>query len=124
MCAKLLHLCPALCDPMGCSPPGFSISWILQARILEWVTISDSNIYILYYIYYIMHYTIHIYIHYAYTLGFAKKFVHVSLYHLREKLKQLFWPTQYMCIYEYVCVTKKTQFSGYSDHRCLLFSLG
>ena len=31
--------CPILCDPMDCSPPGFSIHEILQARILEWVAI-------------------------------------------------------------------------------------
>ena len=30
--------CPTLCDPStDCSPPGFSIHGILQARILEWV---------------------------------------------------------------------------------------
>ena len=33
-----LHLCLTLCDPMDCSPPGFSVHRILQARILEWVT--------------------------------------------------------------------------------------
>ena len=27
--------CPTLCDPMGCSTPGFSILGILQVRILE-----------------------------------------------------------------------------------------
>ena len=33
--------CQTLCaDPMNCSLPGFSIHGILQARILEWVTIS------------------------------------------------------------------------------------
>ena len=29
--------CPALCDPMDCSPLGSSVHGILQARILEWV---------------------------------------------------------------------------------------
>ena len=33
------QLCPTLCDPMDCSPPGSSVHEILQARILEWVTI-------------------------------------------------------------------------------------
>ena len=28
------------CDPMDCSPPGFSVHGISQARILEWVAIS------------------------------------------------------------------------------------
>ena len=27
--------CPTLCDPMDCSPPGFSVHEIFQARILE-----------------------------------------------------------------------------------------
>ena len=30
--AKLLQLCPTLCDPMDCRPPGASIHGILQAR--------------------------------------------------------------------------------------------
>ena len=29
--------CPTLCDPMDCNPPGSSVCWILQARILEWI---------------------------------------------------------------------------------------
>ena len=38
MCrTKSLQLCPTLCNPMDCSPPGFSVHGILQARILEWV---------------------------------------------------------------------------------------
>ena len=40
MHGKSLQLCQALCDPMDCSPPGSSVHRILQARILEWVTIS------------------------------------------------------------------------------------
>ena len=36
--------CPALCNPMDCSPPGSSVHGIFQARILEWVTISYSRI--------------------------------------------------------------------------------
>ena len=35
---------PTLCNPMHCSLPGFSIHGILQARTLEWVAISCSNI--------------------------------------------------------------------------------
>ena len=31
------------CDPVDCSPPGFSVYGILQARILEWVAISSSR---------------------------------------------------------------------------------
>ena len=36
--------CPALCDHMDCSPPGFSIHGFSQARTLEWVAISFSNV--------------------------------------------------------------------------------
>ena len=35
--------CPALCDPMDCSPPASSIHGISQARILEWVAIPSSR---------------------------------------------------------------------------------
>ena len=35
--------CPILCDPMDCSPPGFSVHGILQARMLECVAISFSS---------------------------------------------------------------------------------
>ena len=34
---------PILCDPMDCSPPGFSVHGILQARILEWVAKPSSR---------------------------------------------------------------------------------
>ena len=40
---KLLQLCPILCDPMDCSPPGSSFCGISQARILEWVAIPLSR---------------------------------------------------------------------------------
>ena len=42
-CAKLLQSCPTFCNPMDCNPPGSSVLWILQARILEWVAISFSR---------------------------------------------------------------------------------
>ena len=35
--------CPTLCNPVDCSPPGSSVSGILQARILEWVAIPFSR---------------------------------------------------------------------------------
>ena len=31
--------CLTLCDPMDCSPPGFSLYGVFQARILEWAAI-------------------------------------------------------------------------------------
>ena len=30
-------------DPMNCSPPGFSVRGIIQARILEWIAILGSS---------------------------------------------------------------------------------
>ena len=35
--------CPTLNDPMDCSLPGSSVHGILQARILEWVSIPFSR---------------------------------------------------------------------------------
>ena len=35
--------CPALCDPMDCSPPGSSVHGISQARIQAWVAIPFSR---------------------------------------------------------------------------------
>ena len=41
--AKSLQLCPALSDPMDCSPPGSSVHGIFQARVLEWIAIAFSK---------------------------------------------------------------------------------
>ena len=38
MCVLVSQSCPALGDPMDCSPPGSSVQKF-QARILEWVAI-------------------------------------------------------------------------------------
>ena len=42
---KLLvsQLCPTLCNPMDCSPPGSSVHGILQAQTLEWFAMSSSR---------------------------------------------------------------------------------
>ena len=37
---------PTPCDPMNCSSPGSSVHGIPQARVLEWVAIAFSHIYI------------------------------------------------------------------------------
>ena len=37
------QLCPTLCNPMHCSPPGLSVHGIFQARILQWGAISSSR---------------------------------------------------------------------------------
>ena len=36
-------VCQASCDPMNCSPPGFSAHGSLQAGILEWVAMPSSR---------------------------------------------------------------------------------
>ena len=41
--AKSLQSCRTLCAPIDSSPPGSPVPGILQARTLEWVTISFSN---------------------------------------------------------------------------------
>ena len=41
--ALVTCLCSTLWNPMDCSPPGFSVHGILQARILEWVAIPFSG---------------------------------------------------------------------------------
>ena len=41
--AKLLQLCPTVCDPIDCSQPGFSDHGILQARILQWIAMATSE---------------------------------------------------------------------------------
>ena len=43
VCVLVIQLCPTLCDPMDCSPPGSSVHRISQARILEWVAIPFSK---------------------------------------------------------------------------------
>ena len=41
--AKSLQLCPTLCNPLACSPPGSSVHGILQARVPEWVAMPTSR---------------------------------------------------------------------------------
>ena len=41
--AKSLQLCVTLCNPLDFCPPGSSVDWILQARILEWVAMPSSK---------------------------------------------------------------------------------
>ena len=41
--SEVAQSCPTLSDVMDCSPPGSSIYGILQARVLEWITISFSR---------------------------------------------------------------------------------
>ena len=41
--AKLLQLCPTLCDPMDYSPPSSSVHRIPHARILQWAAMPSSR---------------------------------------------------------------------------------
>ena len=41
--AKSLQLCPTLCNPTDCSPPGSSVHGILKARTLEWLPHPSSG---------------------------------------------------------------------------------
>ena len=40
---SVAYSCPAVCNPMDCSPLGSSVHGILQVRILEWVARSFSR---------------------------------------------------------------------------------
>ena len=42
-CVLVAQLCPSLCNSMDCSPQGSSVHGILEARILEWVSVSFSR---------------------------------------------------------------------------------
>ena len=44
--AKLLQLCPTLCDPINGSPPSSPVPGILPARVLEWVAIGVELAYL------------------------------------------------------------------------------
>ena len=43
--SEVTQSCPTLSDPMDCSPPGSSVHWIFQARVLEWGAIAFSGVY-------------------------------------------------------------------------------
>ena len=40
---SVAQLCPTLCEPMDCNPPGSSVLGIFKAGILEWIAISSSR---------------------------------------------------------------------------------
>ena len=42
--SEVAQSCPTLCDPMDHSLPGSSVHGIFQAKILEWVAISMTNL--------------------------------------------------------------------------------
>ena len=42
--SEVAQSCLTLSDPMDCSPPGFSVHGIFQARVLEWGAIAFSTL--------------------------------------------------------------------------------
>ena len=42
--SEVAQSCPTLCDPMDCSLPGSPTHGIFQARVLEWVAISEYHL--------------------------------------------------------------------------------
>ena len=44
VCVLVAQSCPPLCNPVDCGPPGSSVHGILQARILEWVFNTNTQI--------------------------------------------------------------------------------
>ena len=44
--SEVTQSCPTLRDPMDCSLPSSSIHGIFQARVLEWVAIAFSDVYV------------------------------------------------------------------------------
>ena len=43
VCVLVTQSCLTLCDPMDYRPPGSSVQWIFQRRVLEWVAIPFSR---------------------------------------------------------------------------------
>ena len=44
MSAQLIQLCPTLCNPTDCNPPGSPVHGIFPARILQWVAMPSSSV--------------------------------------------------------------------------------
>ena len=42
VCVCAAQMCPTLCGPTDCSPPGSSVHGIIQARMLECIAIPFS----------------------------------------------------------------------------------
>ena len=42
--SEVAQLCPTLSDPMDCSPPGFSVHGIFQARVLQWGPLPSPDV--------------------------------------------------------------------------------
>ena len=42
--SEVIQLCLTLSDPMDCNVPSSSVQGIFQARVLEWVAITFSDV--------------------------------------------------------------------------------
>ena len=42
--SEVAQSCPTLCDPMDCSLSGSSVHGIFQARVLEWIAMSNFQL--------------------------------------------------------------------------------
>ena len=93
--------CPTLSDPMACSPPGFSVHGIFQARVLEWGAIAFSDIYI--------HVCIYMY---AYIYMFFFKFFSIMGYYKILNIN--------FCVIQYVLVVLACFFYYKSKPFCFM----
>ena len=85
--SEVAQSCPTLSNPMDCSPPGFSIHGILQARVLEWgaIAFSEKNIYFS-------------------LIDYAKAFDCVDQNKLWKILKEMRIPDHLTCLLRNLCV--------------------
>lgn len=125
---KLLQLCPTLCDPIICSPPGSFVHWerilerSIQGRILERIAISSSADLLNaggFFINWAMR-------EYTYFL--------FNIYHICENLKRLhlttiilkiqLWGNSYKCLsdlfYRSALIFCKTALNQKTSQKCML----
>ena len=74
--SEVAQLCPTLHDPMDCSPPGSSIHWVFQARVLEWGAIA--HLFALSEILYKKNLTVQFVVFFCLTIILG--FIHIAIY--------------------------------------------
>ena len=107
------QFCPALCNPMNCSPPDSCRHGIFQTRILEQVAISFST---LQHVSTLFLFCGQIIFHCVYTLLFVYPFIlsrHLNSFHILEIINK--------CSYEhmYIYLEYMTTYIGLSTWFCL-----
>ena len=73
--SEVSQSCLTLSDPMNCSLPGSSVHGIFQARVLEWVAIAFSGMYV----YKCIHICIHTHIYMCVCI-YIYKYTHTHIY--------------------------------------------